>query len=131
MRTAFLVAALAAFVAHSGAAHAKVVTTVAPAGAPSAVGACATTTISRIGARVALQPESGTSVSYANGLSQVSYALAPQVGDWRVGDDVRMCLVHAALRCPQGASRGGFYEVTDRRTSTSWTQPDTTLACGS
>jgi hypothetical protein len=111
-------------------ATARVLTTAAPAGVPSTVGACVATTISQIGVRVEGRPDSGAAVTYANGLSQASHAIAPQVGDWKAGDEVRMCLVHAALQCPQGSSRGGFYEVTDRRTSTSWTQADTTLACG-
>jgi len=127
MRRLCLAAAILAFAPAAGG---KTVRTAAAAGIPSAVGACAASTISQIGTRVSGQPDSGTAVSYADGLSQVSYALAPQVGDWRVGDEVRVCLVHAALNCPTGQSRGGFYEVTNQRTNTSWTEQDTTLGCG-
>jgi len=121
--------ALALAAAAPGAGAAVITTAAPPGGAPATVGACASTTVASIGDRVSGQPGSGTAVAYANGLAQVSYAIAPQVADWRVGDEVRVCLVHSALHCPLGKSRGGFYEATDRRTNTSWVQPDTTLAC--
>lgn len=43
---------------------------------------------------------------------------------------VKMCLVKLPQGCPPGDSRGGFYQVTDLRTQTSWTEADSSHSCG-
>ena len=100
------------------------------AGMPRAVGQCVATSIRDVGSRLEGDPSSGSAVAYANGGSQISYDVVPQVAGWRRGDPVKMCLVKAPQGCPRGDTRGGFYQVTNLRTGTSWTEADSSHSCG-
>jgi len=102
----------------------------AASGMPSKIGQCVATTIHDIGSRLQGDPSSGSEVDYANGGSQISYDVVPQVAGWRRGDAVTMCLVRLPQGCPPGDSRGGFYKVTDQRAGTSWTEADSSHSCG-
>jgi hypothetical protein len=97
---------------------------------PTHVGQCVSTSIKDIGSRLEGDPSSGSDVDYANGGSQISYDVVPQVAAWRRGDPVKMCLVKLPQGCPPGDSRGGFYQVTDLRVGTSWTEADSSHSCG-
>ena len=97
---------------------------------PTHVGQCVNTSVRVIGSRLEGDPSSGSAVGYANGGTQISYDVVPQVAAWRRGDPVTMCLVRLPAGCPPGDSRGGFYKVTNLRTGTSWTESDSSHSCG-
>jgi uncharacterized protein len=101
------------------------------------VGACAVTWIDQIGPRLgdandtASRPDSsGTSVSFANGVHQVSYDLEQAVARSRIGDPARVCLVSIPQHCPPGDDRGRWYAVTNLRTGARWKMPDAQHMCG-
>lgn len=99
----------------------------------SRVGQCEVTTIEEIGPRLEggdRPNESGTSVSFANGVSQVSYELERPVAQSRTGDRVRVCLVSIPRNCPKGDDRGREYAVTNLRTGGKWRMPDSQHMCG-
>lgn len=74
--------------------------------------------------------DSGSAVTFANGLYQVSYDELPEVHRSRVGDPVLMCLVFIPRDCPKGDDRGKIYTTTNLRTVESWTLPDAEHSCG-
>jgi uncharacterized protein len=106
--------------------------------AVSRVGQCQVTTIEWIGPRLGNEPptshdrpdSSGTSVSFANGVDQVSYDLERPVARSHIGDRARVCLVSIPKHCPPGDDRGRFYNVTNLRTRENWTMPDSQHMCG-
>lgn len=119
----------------SGFAALALVLALAPAGPTSAamptkVGQCVATSIKEMGSRLEGDPSSGSAISYANGASQVSYDVVPEVRGWRAGDHVTMCLVKLPQGCPPGDTRGSFYKVTNPRAGTSWTEADSSHSCG-
>ena len=116
--------------ASAGAAGAPGLVLAARSSMPTRVGQCVNTSIHDIGSRLEGDPSSGSAVGYANGGSQISYDVVPQVAAWRRGDPVTMCLVRLPQGCPPGDSRGGFYKVTNLRTGTSWTEADSSHSCG-
>jgi hypothetical protein len=75
-------------------------------------------------------PDSGSAVTFANGLYQVSYEQVPAVNRSRRGDPVFICLVRLPTHCPPGDNRGRFYTTTNLRTMESWTLPDAQHMCG-
>ncbi len=99
-------------------------------GMPKRLGQCVPTSIREMGSRLQGDPSSGSAILYANGATQVSYDVVPQVAAWRVGDAVTMCLVKLPTGCPPGDTRGSFYKVTNSRTGTSWTEADSAHSCG-
>ena len=125
-----LVAAGAALLALPGSARDRSMLLAAASPMPTKVGQCISTTIHDVGSRLQGDPSSGSEVDYANGGSQISYDVVPQVAGWRRGDAVMMCLVRLPQGCPPGDSRGGFYKVTNQRTGTSWTEADSSHSCG-
>ena len=106
---------------------------------PKRVGQCATTTISWIGTRLAEVddagketpiPGSGSAVSFADKLYQVSYDTVPAVEASRVGDRAQICLRNIPKGCPKGDERGKVYRTTNLRTHRTWTLPDAQHMCG-
>lgn len=98
--------------------------------APANVGDCIQTTVTVVGPRLEGVPESGSSVTYANGLYQVSYDVVPAIANTQPGDDVRLCLVSVPENCPPGDNRGRVYDATNLRTNETWTAPDSQHMCG-
>ncbi|RJO59977.1 hypothetical protein C4544_06430 [candidate division WS5 bacterium] len=106
---------------------------------PTTVGACATTSITSIQNRIEGEPDMGKSVNYANGGYQVAGGTSgldnvpnsiQSMQDWRVGDQVRMCLVSIPENCPAGDSRGKVYDTTNLRTNETWQAQDAWHSCG-
>ncbi len=113
--------------------------TIGPAaarGLPSRFGQCVTTTIADIGERLedgrtnAPIPGSGSAVTFANKLYQVSYSEIDEIAHSHVGDRVLICLVLIPTHCPKGDVRGKIYTTTNLRTMASWTLPDSEHSCG-
>lgn len=73
---------------------------------------------------------SGSAVTFANGLYQVSYEQVRAVDRSRRGDPVYICLVKLPTHCPPGDDRGRIYTTTNLRTLDSWTLPDSQHSCG-
>jgi hypothetical protein len=100
------------------------------------VGTCVRTTIAQVSQRLEdslthqVIPGSGSAVTFANGLYQVSYDQVPAVNRSRRGDPVSICLRSLPEHCPPGDVRGKFYETTNLRTRESWTLPDSEHGCG-
>ena len=98
---------------------------------PTKVGRCTTTSIKEIGTRLDGVPDSGGSVTYANGGYQVSYDPIPGLKGARKGDRVKLCLTSLPKDCPKGDDRGKTYKATDLRTHKSWEEADwNTCAAG-
>jgi len=75
-------------------------------------------------------PDSGSAVTFANGLYQVSYDEMAAIHRAHRGDPVLICLVSLPTDCPKGDDRGKIYKTTDLRTHRSWTLPDAEHSCG-
>ncbi|HMG46441.1 MAG TPA: hypothetical protein VK614_03165 [Allosphingosinicella sp.] len=75
-------------------------------------------------------PDSGSAVTMANGVYQVSYDQVGAVNRSRRGDPVWTCLVKLPQNCPPGDDRGKLYTTTNLRTEESWTLPDAEHGCG-
>jgi hypothetical protein len=97
---------------------------------PAKVGQCVITKVSEIGARLEGIPDSGTSITFSNGISLVSYDAVPQAVASKPGDKVRMCLKSVPQDCPPGDERGKMYSVTNLRTRKKFTLPDSQHQCG-
>jgi hypothetical protein len=97
---------------------------------PSKVGQCVITKVSEIGTRLEGMPDSGTSITFSNGISLVSYDTVPQAVASKPGDKVRMCLKSVPQDCPPGDVRGKVYSVTNLRTKKKFTLPDSQHQCG-
>ena len=101
-----------------------------------AVGTCVRTTIAQVSQRLEdgsthrVIPDSGSAVTFANGLYQVSYDQVPAVNRSRRGDPVFVCLMMLPENCPPGDVRGKLYTTTNLRTGESWTLPDSEHGCG-
>ena len=97
---------------------------------PTQVGACAKTTVAETGPRLEGAPDSGSSIRYANGLSQVDYSVVPGITNSKPGDEVSVCLVSIPTDCPPGDTRGRIYDATNLRTHETWRAPDSQHSCG-
>jgi hypothetical protein len=106
---------------------------------PTEMGACATTSIVSIQNRIEGEPDMGKSVNYANNGYQVADGTSgldnvpdhtQNMQDWKVGDQVRMCLLSIPTNCPAGDNRGKVYETTNLRTDETWQAPDAWHSCG-
>jgi len=101
---------------------------------PTTVGECRTTRIvdiaDRFGEDIDASTESGSSVSYRNGGSQVSYDKEGALVRSRVGDMVKMCLSSIPQGCPPGDERGRTYKVENLRTGEKWELADAQHMCG-
>ena len=94
------------------------------------VGECETTTIKLLASRLEGVPESGSAVTYADGIYGVSYEVEPPVAQSRVGDSVKLCLTTLPENCPPGDNRGRWYAATNLRTGGKWELPDSEHSCG-
>jgi hypothetical protein len=108
---------------------------------PKRVGECTQTSIVKITTRFGerlLYPvpkdfDPGTSVTFANNGSQVSYTMVPEIYRSWIGDRVLMCLISIPRDCPSSRpddNRGLTYTTTNLRTEESWTLPDSQHRCG-
>ncbi|MHB9112773.1 MAG: hypothetical protein ACYC4D_09150 [Thermoleophilia bacterium] len=97
---------------------------------PTTVGECSITSVASIGTRLVGQPNSGSAINYVNGGYQVSYDTVASVQDWRVGDQVKLCLVSIPTNCPPGDNRGKVYNATNIRTNETWEASDSEHNCG-
>lgn len=93
-------------------------------------GECWTVRVSEVGSRLQGDPDSGSSIGYENGKSQVSYDVVPGIAHSQVGDSVRLCVVSLPEGCPAGDNRGVVYSATNLRTNDSWQEPDSEHMCG-
>lgn len=91
---------------------------------------CVKTRISELGSRLENMPDSGSAVTYENGLYGVSYELVPAVRASRIGDPVIVCLVSIPRGCPKDDNRGKRYSAQNLRTGGKWTLPDAEHMCG-
>lgn len=104
--------------------------------APVRPGTCAFTHVARISQRPEdgvthrVIPNSGSAVTFANGLYQVSYDQVGAVNRSRRGDPVYICLMKLPTNCPPGDHRGKLYTTTNLRTEEAWTLPDAEHGCG-
>lgn len=106
-------------------------TQVAQAGAtPTHVGDCVETSVREIASRLEGMPNSGSAISYANNIYQVSYDMIDGVTHSRVGDPIHLCLVSLPENCPPGDDRGKTYRATNGRTHEAWTAADAEHMCG-
>ncbi len=99
----------------------------------SRVGQCAATRIDWVGPRlgdVEGEPPQGTSITFENGVRQVSYDREASVLASRAGDEARVCLISIPSHCPAGDDRGRIYEATNLRTRLHWRLPDASHDCG-
>lgn len=97
---------------------------------PTAIGACAETTVATVGPRLEGVADGGSVVSYANGGVQISYDTIPAMMHSRPGDTVRLCLTFVPQDCPPGDDRGKIYKATNLRTNEVWEAPDSQHSCG-
>ena len=103
---------------------------------PTKISDCAVTHIATIGHRLEdgythkPMTNSGSAISFTNGLYQVSYDELPEITRSRRGDPVLICLVLVPKHCPTGDDRGKIYTTTNLRTIESWTLPDSEHSCG-
>ncbi|RZM34250.1 MAG: DUF1311 domain-containing protein [Sphingomonas sp.] len=99
----------------------------------SRVGQCEVTTIAQIGPRLGASgppDQSGTSITFANGVHQVSYDLERPIARSRLKDRARVCLVSIPRHCPPGDDRGRQYAVRNLRTGEQWQLFDSQHLCG-
>lgn len=97
---------------------------------PQAIGDCVQTRVASTGPRLEGVPDSGSSIQYENGMSQVEYDVLPGIVHSQPGDDVRVCLVSVPQDCPAGDDRGRIYAATNARTGETWSAPDSQHSCG-
>lgn len=97
---------------------------------PQAIGDCVQTRVASTGPRLEGVPDSGSSIQYENGMSQVDYDVLPGIVHSQTGDDVRLCLVSVPQNCPPGDDRGRVYSATNARTGETWSAPDSQHSCG-
>lgn len=97
---------------------------------PQHVGDCVDTTVREIASRLEGMPNSGSAITYANGVYQVSYDMIDGVTHSRVGDPIHLCLTSLPENCPPGDDRGKTYQATNGRTHETWSAPDAEHMCG-
>ena len=97
---------------------------------PTKRGHCVETRIAELSSRLEGAPDSGSGITYDNGIYGVSYETVPEVQNSRVGDPIRLCLVSIPKGCPAGDDRGKEYRATNLRTHQSWKLPDAEHMCG-
>ena len=102
----------------------------ATSGPPTAVGQCVQTSVHDVGTRLENTPGSGSAISYADGVSQVSYDQVPGIDASQAGDAVKLCLTSLPQNCPPGDDRGKTYTATNLRTGQTWTEADLEHMCG-
>lgn len=98
--------------------------------APTKVGQCVDTAVKSVGYRLEGVADSGDSIEFTNGVSQVSYDKIPGVGESRPNDRISLCLISVPKRCPKGDTRGRVYKATNLRTGKSWKAANSSHDCG-
>lgn len=94
------------------------------------VGDCETTTIKSLDYRLEGLPESGSAITYSNGVYGVSYETEPALAQSHIGDKVRLCLTKLPRNCPPGDNRGRWYVASNLQTDGKWELPDSEHDCG-
>src|SRR5579871_2396017 len=97
--------------------------------APGKVGQCVTTTVTSVGTRLGAAG-TGSVISFANGVRQISYQTVASIDHSKPGDTVKLCLVQLPKNCPAGDDRGKVYTGQNQRTHESWRESDSEHACG-
>ena len=97
---------------------------------PEKAGQCVRTEISELSSRLQGSPDSGSAISYANGVTGVSYEVITAIRRSRVGDPITLCLVSVPRNCPPGDDRGKVYSAVNGRTKERWSLPDSQHSCG-
>src|SRR4051794_1814442 len=101
---------------------------------PAKPGQCVTTQVASVTSRLEGEPpgafESGTAINFSNGGHQVSNERESALIASKRGDRVIMCLTAIPRGCPPGDDRGRYYTVTNLRTRSSWSLPDSQHLCG-
>src|SRR5262249_5823768 len=97
---------------------------------PHKVGECVTTAVKELGRRLEGVADSGSAITYANGISQVSYEAVIGITASRAGDPIKLCLTGIPDGCPPGDDRGKTYKATNLRTKRSWEAMDSEHMCG-
>jgi hypothetical protein len=97
---------------------------------PINVGDCVQTTVQQVGTRLENTPGSGSAISYADGVSQVSYDQVPGIDASEAGDAIKLCLASLPQNCPPGDDRGKVYSATNLRTGQTWSEADSEHSCG-
>jgi len=102
----------------------------AVSGPPTVVGQCTQTTVQSVGTRLENTPGSGSEITYADGITQVSYDQVPGIDASSPGDAVKLCLASLPQNCPPGDDRGKTYTATNLRSGQTWTEADSEHSCG-
>jgi hypothetical protein len=97
---------------------------------PTKVGQCARTSIRALSYRFDGDPESGSAITYENGIFGVGYDLLPAIESSKIGDPIKLCLTWVPEECPAGDERGKVYSAVNLRTAGRWELPDSPHACG-
>lgn len=102
-----------------------------PASAPlPTLGECAEVAVAEVGYRLEDTPDSGSMITYDNGVYQVSYRPVPGIESSRIGDKVKLCVSELPKDCPPGDNRGVVYHATNLRTDESWEEANSSHMCG-
>lgn len=97
---------------------------------PTEIGACVQTRVTTLGTRLENVPDSGTSISFANGVYLVDYDMVKAAMTSKIGDNVEVCLQSVPQNCPPGDERGKVYKVTNLRTHKAFSMADSQHECG-
>lgn len=103
---------------------------------PSEVGQCSKSFVTAVGQRLTDGktgqpiPHSGSVISFADGLSQISYQDLPQVDVSQINDPVVNCLIKIPQGCPPGDNRGKLFATVNLRTLLIWVMPNSEHMCG-
>lgn len=93
-------------------------------------GQCFETKVYETGFRLEGAPESGTTVTFADGRYMIDYESSPIASSWSRGDPVKLCVVSVPTDCPAGDNRGVVYKALNLRTRNEWTAADSQHKCG-
>jgi len=102
----------------------------APAAPLANVEDCENTVIKVLSTRLEGVSDSGSAVTYGNGIYGVSYDVIPELAKSRTGDPIKLCLAEVPRNCPPGDDRGRSYAATNLRTGSKWELPDSEHSCG-
>ncbi|MCK8785553.1 hypothetical protein M0638_14285 [Roseomonas sp. NAR14] len=97
---------------------------------PERIGQCVTTRVAAVGSRLTTPgggniPNSGSGISFTNGVRQVSCRNELMVQRARKDDRARLCLVRIGSGIPPTRT----YNTTNQRTGDSWTLSDRVSGC--
>ena len=94
------------------------------------VGQCFESAVHDVGYRLEGIFDSGTSVTFDDGHSMVSYETDPNASNWQTDDRVKLCVVSLPTNCPKDDNRGVVYRATNIRARNEWTAGDSEHECG-